>query len=233
MIEKYMEIDGVSVSYTFQDGEASLSTTDDRYIHKALNGSSIARLSIYPSKYTEAYIALMDDRVKEMFRRLGVRNGVAAITFFTDGKEFYAMEMGHRLTGGQHYSYTLAENGTSVLDNLIHFALTGRMADYRIAERDNARFKNTYCHLFLLGREGRIARFEGLEYLESMPELIHFSLGKHVGELIGLDGTNSQKVVGLHLKLKSVDDLQRIKQGIQQNVHFYDEAGNDLMLEIE
>ena len=233
VIEQYMEMDSISLSYTIQDGIVSLSTTDDRYIHKSLNGSSIARLSIYPSKYTEAYIALMDGRVKEMFRRLGIRNGVAAITFFTDGTEFYAMEMGHRLTGGQHYSYTLAENGTSVLDNLIHFALTGRMAEYRIADKDNARFKNTYCHLFLLGKEGRIARFEGLDYLESMPELIHLSLGKHVGELIGLDGTNSQKVVGLHLKLKNLDDLQRIKQGIQQNVHFYDEAGNDLMLEIE
>ncbi len=233
VIEKYMETDGVSVSYTFQDGEVSLSTTDDRYVHKSSNGSSIARLSIYPSRYTEAYIALMDDKVKDMFKKLGIRNGVAAITFFTDGSDFYAMEMGHRLTGGQHYSYTLEENGTSVLDNLIHFALTGRMADYRIADKDNARFKNTYCHMFLLGKEGRIARFEGLDYLESMPELIHLSLGKHVGEMIGLDGTTAQKVVGLHLKLKNVDDLQKIKRGIQQNVHFYDEAGNDLMLEIE
>ena len=107
------------------------------------------------------------------------------------------------------------------------------MADYRIADKDNARFKNTYCHMFLLGKEGRIARFEGLDYLESMPELIHLSLGKHVGEMIGLDGTTAQKVVGLHLKLKNVDDLPRIKREIQQNVHFYDEAGNDLMLEIE
>ena len=233
VIEKYMEMDGMSVSYTFQDGEVSLSTTDDRYVHKSTNGSSIARLSIYPSKYTDAYIALMDDRVKEMFKKLGIRNGVAAITFFTDGTEFYAMEMGHRLTGGQHYSYTLAENETSVLDNLIHFALTGRMADYRIADRDNARFKNTYCHLFILGKEGRIARFEGLEYLENLPELIHLSLGKHVGERIGLDGTTAQKVVGLHLKVKNMEDLERIKQEIQQNVHFYNEEGNDLMLEIE
>ena len=46
VIEKYMETDGVSVSYTFQDGEVSLSTTDDRYVHKSSNGSSIARLSI-------------------------------------------------------------------------------------------------------------------------------------------------------------------------------------------
>ena len=233
LIEKFMEMDGISVSYTFQDGEASLSTTDDRNVHRAPNGSSIARLSIYPSKYTDTYVETMDQKVKDMLLKIGIRNGVAAITFFTDGTSFYAMEMGHRLTGGQHYTYTKTENDTSALDCLIHFALTGRMADYRIAERDNARFKNIYCHLFILGKQGIISRFDGLDYLQNLPELIHFSLGKRVGDLIGSDGTTSQKVVGLHLKLESLNDLDRIKREIQQNVHFYDEAGNDLTLEIE
>ena len=233
VIEKYMEMDSLSVSYTFQDGEVSLSTTDDRYIHKSESGSSVTRLSIYPSKYTDAYLAIMDEKVKNMYKRLGVRNGVVAVQFFTNGTEYYAMEMGHRLTGGQHYTYTLMENNTSVLDNLIHFALTGRMADYRIADRDNAKFKSVYCHLFLLGKEGRIARFEGLEYLESMPELIQMSMGKRVGDMIGLDGTTAQKVVSLHLKLDSMEDLARIKRDLQQHVHFFDEKGNDLMMEIE
>jgi len=233
VIEKYMEMESVSVSYTFQDGEVSLSTTDDRYVHKAANGSSVTRLSIYPSKYTEKYIETLDGRVREMYKKLGVKNGVVALSFFTDGTEFYAMEMGHRLTGGQHYTYTQMENNNSVLDNLIHFALTGRMADYRIADRDDARFKSIYCHMFILGKQGVISRFEGLEYLNSLPELIHLSQGKRVGETIGLDGTTGQKVIGMHLKLKSMDDLDRIKREIQQSFHFYDEAGNDLMLEIE
>ena len=233
LIEKYMELDSISISYTFQDGEVSISTTDHRYVHKSTSGSSVTRLSIYPSKYTEAYIELMDERVRSMYKKLGVRNGVVAIQFFTDGTEFYAMEMGHRLTGGQHYTYTLMENNTSVLNNLIHFAITGRMADYRIADRDNARFTNTYCHMFLLGKQGVISRFEGLDYLNSLPELLQLSQGKRVGDSIGLDGTTSQKVIGLHLKLKSIDDLSRIKQEIQQRVHFYDETGKDLMLEIE
>ena len=107
VIEKYMEMDSLSVSYTFQDGEVSLSTTDDRYIHKSESGSSVTRLSIYPSKYTDAYLAIMDEKVKNMYKRLGVRNGVVAVQFFTNGTEYYAMEMGHRLTGGQHYTYTL------------------------------------------------------------------------------------------------------------------------------
>ena len=233
LIEKYMEMDSISISYTFQDGEVSLSTTDDRYVYRSASGSSVTRLSIYPSKYTDGYIELMDDKVRNMYRNLGIKNGVVAIQFFTDGTEFYAMEMGHRLTGGQHYTYTLMENNTSVLDNLIHFALTGRMADYRIADRDNAKFKSVYCHLFLLGKEGRIARFEGLEYLESMPELIQMSMGKRVGDMIGLDGTAAQKVVSLHLKLDSIEDLARIKRDLQQHVHFFDEKGNDLMMDIE
>lgn len=233
VIEKYMEMDSLSVSYTFQDGEVSLSTTDDRYVHKSESGSSVTRLSIYPSRYTDAYLSIMDEKVKNMYKRLGVKNGVVAVQFFTNGSEFYAMEMGHRLTGGQHYTYTLMENNTSALDNLIHFALTGRMADYRIAERDNARFKSVYCHLFILGKEGRIARFEGLEYLQSMPELIKLSMGKRVGDIIGLEGTAQQKVIGLHLKLNRIEDLARIKREIQQYVHFFDEAGNDLMMEIE
>ena len=233
LIEKYMELDSISISYTFQDGEVSISTTDDRYVHKSASGSSVTRLSIYPSKYTETYIELMDDKVRSMYKNLGVRNGVVAIQFFTDGTEFYAMEMGHRLTGGQHYTYTQMENDTSVLNNLIHFALTGRMADYRIADRDNVRFKNTYCHMFLLGKEGVISRFEGLDYLYGLPELLQLFQRKRVGDSIGLDGTTSQIVIGLHLKLKSIDDLNRIKQEIQQNVHFYDDAGNNLMMEIE
>ena len=124
------------------------------------------------------------------------------------------------------------ENGTSALDNLIHFALTGRMADYRIADRDNARFRHVYCHLFLLGKPARIARFEGLDYLKSLPELFHLTLSKKEGDQIGPDGTSAQKVIGLHLKFRDRDDLERIQRGIRENFHIYDEAGNDLMLDI-
>ena len=49
--------------------------------------------------------------------------------------------------------------------------------------------------------------------------------------MIGVDGTSAQKVVGLHLKLKDREDLLRIIKDIQREFHFYDEEGNDLMLD--
>lgn len=230
VIEKYMEMDSISLSYTIQDGVVSLSTTDDRYVHKSPNGGSATHCGIYPSKYTDAYINKMDTKVRKMFENAGLRNGVLAVQFFTNGDEFYVMEMGHRLTGGQHYTYTLAENGISALDQLIHFAVTGRMADYSIAEKDNARFSHVYCHLFILGKESKIARFEGLDYLYQLPEMIHISQNKRVGDMIGPDGTSAQKVVSLHLKVNDTSHLKQVLKGIEQHFHIFDEDGNDLTI---
>lgn len=230
VIEKYMEMDSLSVSYTIQDGVLSLSTTDDRHVYKSPNGGSVTQCSLYPSKYTDAYIERMDAKVKKMYQNLGVKNGVLSLQFFTDGVEYYAMEMGHRLTGGQHYTYTKLENGISVLDCLIHFALTGSMADYPIIEKDNVRFSNLYCHLYILGKEERIAKFEGLDYLKQKPEISHISQMKRVGDKIGADGTSAQKVVGLHLKVADVSHLKKVLVEIENNIHFYDDKGNDLTI---
>lgn len=232
VIEMFMEMDSISASYTIQDGVVSLSTLNDRYVHKAKGAAAVTCAGIYPSKYYDSYIEKVDGKMKTMYRKAGLKNGVVAVQFFTNGEDYYVMEMGHRLSGGQHYTYSMEENGVSALDCLIHFAVTGRMADFSIAQKDNANFKHIYCHLFILGKQAEIARFEGLDYLKSLPELIHFSQMKMVGDTIGPDGTSAQKVIGLHLKLKDRNDLTRIMKDIQRRFHFYDEEGNDLMIEL-
>lgn len=232
VIERFMEMDSISASYTIQDGVVSLSTLNDRYVHKAKGAAAVTCMGIYPSKYYDSYIEKVDGKMKNMYQKAGLRNGVVAVQFFTNGEEYYVMEMGHRLSGGQHYTYSMQENGISALDCLIHFAVTGSMADFSIAEKDNAQFKHTYCHLFILGKQAKIAKFEGLDYISNIPEVIHLIQMKNVGDMIGADGTSAQKVISLHLKLKDRDDLSRIMDDIQRKFHFYDEEGNDLMLEI-
>ena len=208
----------------------SLSTTDDRYIYKATSGGSVTQCSLYPSKYTDAYIEKMDMSVRRMFEKAGVKNGLLSLQFFTDGNNYYAMEMGHRLTGGQHYTYTQLENGISALEQLIHFAITGKMADYPIIEKDNARFAHTYCHLYILGKEAVISRFDGLDYIKQLPEVMHLSQLKKEGDKIGADGTAAQKVIGLHLKVDNVNHLKNVLKDIERNFHIYDETGKDLTI---
>ena len=168
-----------------------------------------------------------------MYKNLGVQNGLLSVQFFTDGNDFYVMEMGHRLTGGQHYTYSKAENGISSIEQLIHFSVTGKMADFDISDKENPCFKHVYCHLYLLGKEAKIARIEGIEELQKMPEIIRLSPMKNVGDKIGKDGTIAQKVLGLHLKLKKREDIERILTYIKKYYHAYDEDGNDLILPMD
>ena len=230
VIEQYMEMDSISLSYTIQDGIVSLSTTDDRYIHKSKSGSSVTQCGIYPSKYTDAYIEKIDSKMKRMYEKAGLKNGVLAVQFFTNGTEFYVMEMGHRLTGGQHYTYTMAENGISSLCQLIQFAVTGSMADFSIAEIDNARFKHVYCHLFILGHKARIDKIEGYDFLCNMPETINVQQMKQVGDEIGEEGTAAQKVAGVHLKVDNTAHLKRVLDDVKEHFHIYDAEGNDLTI---
>jgi len=232
VIEKYMEMDSVSASYTIQDGVISLSTLNDRYVHKSADGGAVTCLSIYPSKYAEQYISQLNDKVRSMFVNAGVRNGLLSLQFFTDGNDFYAMEMGHRLTGGQHYTYSKMENGVSSLDCLIHYALTGSMADFDISKKENAKFNHVYCHLYILGKEAKIARVDGWDYLERMPQMMRISKMKDVGDTIGRDGTSAQKIVGLHLMINAIAEMEQVLTDIRNHFHVYDEEGNDLVLEL-
>lgn len=232
IIEKYMDMDSWAASYTIQDGEISLSTLNDRLEHKSSETAAITTAGIYPSKYLDLYLEKMDEKMKRMYKAMGVTNGVLSVQGFVDGQNFYVMEMGYRLTGGQHYIFSKYENGISALDQLIHFALTGRMADFKIAEKDNPRFKDLCLNLCILGKSDKIARIEGQEYVEHLPEVIHSAFLKQIGDQIGMDGTTSQKIANLHLVLKNRDDLDRVICDIQDKFHVYNDSSEDLVLKL-
>ena len=232
IIEKYMNMDSFAASYTIQDGNISLSTLNDRLEHKSSETAAITTAGIYPSKYLDLYLEKMDEKMKRMYNALGVTNGVLSVQGFVDGQNFYVMEMGYRLTGGQHYLFSKYENGISALEQLIHFAITGKMADFSIADVDNPRFKDLCLNLCILGKRAKIARIEGREFIEQLPELVNASFLKTIGDEIGVDGTTAQKIANLHLVFKDKTDMQRVISEIQAKFHVYDENENDLVLEL-
>ena len=232
IIEKYMDMDSWAASYTIQDGEISLSTLNDRLEHKSSETAAITTAGIYPSKYLDLYLEKMDEKMKRMYKAMGVTNGVLSVQGFVDGQNFYVMEMGYRLTGGQHYIFSKYENGISALDQLIHFAVTGRMADFNIAEKDNPKLKDLCLNLCILGKSDKIARIKGQEYVDNLPEVIHSAFLKQVGDQIGMDGTTSQKIANLHLVLKDWEDMDRVIRDIQDKFHVYNACDEDLVLKL-
>ena len=232
VIEKYVEMDQISVSYTIQDGTPSLSTINDDILYKTPKSGTVNCGGIYPSKYFDFYKKQIDEKVKNMLMREGFKNGVLFMQAFCNGKELYFFEMGYRLSGGRHYIFTENQNQSSSLKQLIHFALTGKMADYLIADRDNANFNNLCCRFNLIGKSGVISKIEGFDYLQRKPEIIYTSLLKKVGDDVGVEGTTATQLLGAYAVMKDMDDFKQMLADVYENVKFFNDKGENLVNKI-
>lgn len=232
IIERFMDMSSITAFYTLQDGKCSLSSIDDRIVHLSKDGSGVTCLGIYPSRFINEFISGPDIKIRKMFESAGLKNGVLSMQLFTNGKDFYAHEMGYRLTGGHQSHNTKAENDISGLECLIRFAITGKMADFNISDRDNPYFKNYYYNVYVLGKEGKISQIKGEDFVTQMPEVIYFSILRREGDKIGKDGTAAQKIADIHLKVNNENEKHIIFDRIQNHFKILNADGENLMLKI-
>ena len=119
------------------------------------------------------------------------------------------------------------------MKQLIHFALTGKMADYCIADRDNASFKNVCYRFNLIGNPGLVAKVEGFDYMLNKKEVIYASLLKKEGDEVGRPGTTATQLLGAYVVAKDYEDFQNVLADIYENVKFLDADGNNLVIKID
>ncbi len=230
VVERYMDCDDVSFEYKVQEGEVSLTAICDRYIYKTLDEGSVTSTLIYPSKYTEAYLSDVDKRVKRMFELEGLRNGVLFMQAFVDDGEFYFYEMGYRLSGGRHYIFTENQNGDNAVKELINFALTGKMSDYRIANIANPSFKDVCSQQSIICKSDKIAKVEGWDDISGIPQVIDAMQVYKEGDVVGKEGTTASIFARLHIVVKSLDELNTIKRKIYSTLKVENEDGENLVI---
>lgn len=229
IIERYMNADDVSICYTIQDGNISLSAICDRYIHKTTKFGSVTSGLIYPSRYIDRYIAEVDEKVKEMFRSIGLRNGVLFLQAFVDCDSFYFYEMGYRLSGGRHYIFTQEENGISAVSDLVRFAVTGEMDPEDIRLKDTARFKNIYSQVSVLCKSKAIARITGIDEIMRMSGVLDISMRYKEGETVGKEGTTMQIASRIHLKAENITSMARMIEDIKKKLVIASEDGQNMI----
>ena len=92
VIEKYVEMEQISVSYTIQDGIPSLSSINDDLLYKTPSAGTVNYGGVYPSKFIDYYTEHIDDKVKKMLVNEGFKNGVLFMQAFCNGNELYFFE---------------------------------------------------------------------------------------------------------------------------------------------
>lgn len=125
VVEDYIG-DGVKFdcSYYISDGNVHLIETCDTIMLSNHKGcETLQKAWTFPSKFEEEYIKNVDTKVKLMLSSLGMKCGIANISFFYRHGNFFVFEAGFRLGGGHSYHYQRNSDGIDYLSALIKFSL--------------------------------------------------------------------------------------------------------------
>ncbi len=226
--EKYIENGGelFGARYLVQDGDAYPYLLIDTYVADPINRTSlISAFTMTPSKYSEYYMANMDQQVRAMIKGMGIRKGTVFFQSLPYKGKIYFHEMGYRLSGGMIYKLTEPLMGINDMKMMIRCSLGGecitKEETKKIDLKCNGRFG---AQLMVPMNIGTIDRVEGLEESIKIPIVKDFIQYYQLGDTVKKEyiGTLQQHFGRFTLIADSEDDIINAITEIQEKLKVYD-----------
>lgn len=234
IVEKYMQCEDMGMYYTFKDGYCSASCIYDRYTTDEQPG--LARVCLggtYPSKHINEYYTRMHNNAVQLFKDIGIKNGVLMLSGFYENGEFYVYDTGFRLQGESPHLIMKAVHGFDQREMLIRFALTGSEGAIDIKKEDDANLRGKFAAtVWFLLKKGKIDRIKGLENVDNDSRVIANIQRYHDGEEVLAEwvGTEKQVLTRLYLVCDSKEELADAITEYQNKVKAYDKNGENMVL---
>ena len=230
--EELVEGQELVIYYTFCDGKVSLTSMSDKMLRLEDSGfNPLSEVYAYPSVHLQEYLEKIDEKMRKMLLWFGIRNGITSMQgFYTKDGEFKFFEMGYRLGGTAQYHYTEHINGINSFDMMMRFALTGKMDEANIQERDNASFSKKCCTLSLLSKGGTVAKISGVEEARSKKGVLCLENRYNVGDYIKPTRTVSQFHIRLFLVTDTTEEMKELIEDLQSSIKVYDDKGEQMLI---
>ena len=114
---------------------------------------------------------------------------------------------------------------------MVNYALTGKMADFSISDRDNPFITVPCVNLYVALKPGRITVFDGVDEVRRIPGVLNVTELFGLGETVEKTGSLNQVCIRMHVTGKNKDEINRTLKQIYDTLNIRDENGNDMILE--
>lgn len=234
ILEKYLVGDEIGVNYVLQDGDIHVSVLHDRYMQKG-DGKHVCLpvAYVYPSKYTQRYLAEENQLVIDMFKSIGMKNGTLFLQGCVDAGVCYFYEMGYRLNGAKQYQILDKLCGFNPMQMIVNYSLTGKMEDEKIASKVNPLLGKTCCTLSVLARPAKVEKIVGLDAIKAFPEVVAITQWYQEGDTIAPEALGTQKQISMRITLEAenVEKLADVINRVYSTVDVLDENGESILIE--
>lgn len=232
-VEQYIDsLQEIFLHYTIQNGVYSLSSSFMKYRAITENeAAASAILHMFAPPQIELYRKTVEPAAVNMFKNLGLKNGVVMLQGFIKDDKFYFYESGLRMGGEQFYVFAERLNGVSALDLMIEFSVTGEMVSTNVKELDNPNFSKSCCNYYVTLKPGTITEIKGIDEVVGMPQVLQLATFKDVGSVI--DPTNSldRVIYRIHVMDDTPELFAKTLEKISKKLQIIDENGQEMQLE--
>lgn len=222
LIEQYLDEKEVTVFWVFQDGNYYVAVIGNRHVkHNQEGVIPLPAGYSFPASVTERYLEKVVPKAKEMFKSVGIKDGMMFMQCKVLDGECLVYDIGYRLTGSLEYKILQATCGYDPLEMMIRFALTGHMAEESIAEKVNPYLGRYSYNISRLCAPGKIDRITGREDVSKYPGVIDVVTAHEPGEIItekmkGLLAQITVRVLGTSASLEAMyQDIETTQKQIQ------------------
>jgi len=235
LVEKYINAKEATVNYLIQDGEIIFSVMADRHVKNKQSGIVPLPVGyIFPSIHQKRYQDNIDEKVKMMFKALGIKNGIIFIQCFIEDENCIFYEMGYRLTGPLEFKIINEINGINPIELLINFALTGKMSVKKLNDIIDPNYKRYGFNLTFIVKPGQIKKIIGVEDVRAIANVIDVVVAHDEGEIILEDdiGTLKQVVVRVLGFAQDKEELRNVINNIVSLINVYSADDEPMLLEV-
>lgn len=232
LIESYMTGDEVISYYVIQDGNPIFVGMCDRYTHQEKKGLvQLPTAYIFPSRHIDRYLEKTDQKVKDMIRGIGLKNGSIFFQAFTDEDGICRIyEPGYRLNGAQEHMIISKVSGIDAKELYINLALTGRVADEDLSSSNNPKPTQIACKLSPLVTVGEIGRLSGLDEIAKLPDVVSVNPSYCEGDAVTGEGTLKQIICRFFIVSKNKQDLMDTIDKIYGLLCVEDKQGRNMLI---
>ncbi len=192
IIEKYMTPDvnqDLTISYLVKDGEPVLVSLGDR--HSGRREDNLDRqlvCTIQPSRYIKDYLAVSDDRIKGLIRRIGIKNGPVFFQGYWDGKTVRLYDPGLRYPGNEYEQILDKATGVNLMKDIIPYCVGGEIEGFEEA-KGCFDLGGKVCLQYMVNvGPGVIGVFDGLDIIRQHPNIIDVTQKHFVGDKVEQTG---------------------------------------------
>ena len=233
IIEEFFEGEEFTAHYTIANGAVSLSCVDNRVpvaIHEG-NVTTIPVARVYPSTLINEYIAQVNDKVMDLCRSLNLVAGVLFVQglYNRQRNEFSIFEGGLRCAGEAPYRIIEKVNGVSFMDNLVDYALLGRVTDFDMSLEDPYLKGKSCCVTSFVSKGGTVGKIVGYDEIRNrVPSIVDSECRYHEGSVTPNGNTLRQIVLRFVLVCDTKEQMIRDVESINNSVQVLDDQGKDL-----